>query len=67
MRLDDLEERKIANELSYSFITRGTIEFDATFELNSMLRTFIGYIYYWNLQFLNNVIIIKTKVSSNYL
>jgi len=28
----------------------------------STLTWFIRYIYYWNLQFLNNVIIIKTKV-----
>jgi len=29
----------------------------------STLTWFIGYIYYWNFQFLNNVIIIKRKVS----
>jgi hypothetical protein len=28
----------------------------------SALTWFIRYIYYWNLQFLNNVIIINTKV-----
>jgi hypothetical protein len=28
----------------------------------SSLTSFIRYIYYWNLQFLNNEIIIKTKV-----